>query len=60
MIASAYAPYVGSSHSDVYHYTSCRYVNMISHSNLVYFQTPLDARQSGYRPCKVCRPPYNY
>ena len=49
--------YFGSRNSDVYHYSSCRYVGQILSKNLVSFSSSANARASGYRPCKVCRPP---
>lgn len=53
--ASSY--YVGSAKSDVYHYPSCYWAGEIYPSNLISFDTPEDANDAGYRPCKVCNPP---
>jgi hypothetical protein len=53
--ASSY--YVGSIKSDVYHYPSCYWAGEIYPSNLISFDTPEDAIDAGYRPCKVCTPP---
>jgi methylphosphotriester-DNA--protein-cysteine methyltransferase len=49
--------YVGSTKSDVYHYPSCYWAEEIYPSNLISFDTPEDATNAGYRPCKVCSPP---
>ena len=49
--------FVGSKNSDVYHYPSCYYVDNILSANLIYFNTPESAINSGYRPCKYCNPP---
>ncbi|MBA7492340.1 hypothetical protein ES702_02890 [subsurface metagenome] len=49
--------FVGGRESDVYHYSNCRYVNMINAENIIWFTSVEDARSHGYRPCRVCRPP---
>jgi hypothetical protein len=49
--------FVGSIHSNVYHYPTCRYVNQILPQNLIWFSSSEDARAHGYRPCEVCKPP---
>lgn len=49
--------YVGSRNSDVYHYLSCGYAGRIKSGNKIYFSSSQDARNHGYRPCKVCKPP---
>lgn len=49
--------FVGSVNSDVYHYSSCRYVDQIYTQNLIWFSSSADARAHGYRPCMVCNPP---
>ncbi len=49
--------YVGSVNSNKYHYFSCRWAKKIYQSNAIYFQSAKEAQQSGYVPCKVCRPP---
>jgi len=50
--------YVGSANSNVYHYPTCASAQRINPSNLVTFSSAADAQAKGYRPCKVCRPPY--
>lgn len=47
---------MGSSESDVFHKTSCHYVDRIKPDHLIYFDTYEAAVNAGYRPCKVCRP----
>ena len=54
---SASPYFVGSKNSEVYHYPSCRYVEKIKPEHLIYFDTPEEAIEAGYRPCKVCSPP---
>ena len=49
--------YVGSSKSDKYHYPSCQWAKKISPANLVTFKSAKEAKEAGYVPCKVCRPP---
>jgi len=49
--------FVGSKKSDVYHYPNCRYVKKILPENIIWFTSVEDARNHGYRPCKVCKPP---
>jgi len=50
--------YCGSIKSDVYHYPWCHYVAQIKPENLIWFVDEYDAVSKGYRPCKVCNPPY--
>jgi len=54
---SSYGKFYGSINSNVYHYSSCRYVNQIKSNNLTSFSSVQNAKSRGYRPCKVCRPP---
>ncbi|MGB3346633.1 MAG: thermonuclease family protein [Candidatus Humimicrobiia bacterium] len=49
--------FVGSKKSDVYHYPKCGYVKKIKSENIIWFSSVEDARNHGYRPCKVCKPP---
>lgn len=48
--------YIGSAKSDKFHYPSCRYVRQIYDENKIYFGSREEALNSGYIPCKVCRP----
>jgi len=57
-IVLAQGKYCGSKKSDVYHYPSCRYVAQILPENLIWFKDEYEAVAKGYRPCKVCNPPY--
>jgi hypothetical protein len=50
-------PFVGSIHSNVYHYPWCYEAKKILSKNLVTFATVADACAAGYRPCEVCKPP---
>ena len=47
-----------SEKSNIYHYPSCKWAKKIRPYNLIIFNSPEEAIASGYRPCKVCRPPY--
>jgi beta-lactamase superfamily II metal-dependent hydrolase len=50
-------PFVGSSKSDKYHYTSCTAAKRIKPANLVTFSSSAEARAAGYIPCGICHPP---
>jgi len=54
---SASGYFVGSVNSDVYHYSSCASAKRIKSANLISFNSVQDAKNAGYRPCKVCNPP---
>lgn len=49
--------YVGSKKSNKYHYPSCRWAKKIKPYNLVTFGSAKEAQETGYVPCKVCKPP---
>lgn len=53
------AEFWGSSKSNKYHFPSCRHAQNIKSTNRIVFNSPAEAIQSGYIPCKVCRPPGN-
>jgi O-6-methylguanine DNA methyltransferase len=55
-LASGGARYTGSDSTKVYCYPSCRHARRISDRHAVHFHSALDAREAGYRPCRVCRP----
>jgi len=40
----------------IYHRPSCEWANKISHRNLVTFRSVAEAKQRGYRACRMCRP----
>jgi competence protein ComEC len=54
---SSQEPFVGSSKSDKYHYTSCSSAKNIKPANLVTVSSSADARAQGYVPCGRCNPP---
>jgi competence protein ComEC len=49
--------FVGSKNSDKYHYPNCHYVNTISETNRVWFDSVQAAVAAGYVACKGCNPP---
>jgi methylphosphotriester-DNA--protein-cysteine methyltransferase len=49
--------YVGSRKSDKYHYPTCSAAKQIKPDNLIIFKTAKEARDAGYIPCKICKPP---
>ena len=55
--ASKDVKFVGSKKSNKYHYTWCRWAKKIHLGNAIYFDSVKEARDAGYVPCKVCRPP---
>jgi hypothetical protein len=54
---TARAEFWGSKNSNKYHKPSCTSAQNIKSNNLVKFNTPENAIQAGYIPCKVCKPP---
>jgi len=48
--------FVGSKSSNKYHSCGCTYAKKISSKNLVCFKSVEEAKDSGYIPCKVCKP----
>jgi len=46
-----------SRQSDKYHLPSCRWAKRIAPGNLVKFRSVKEAKQAGYKPCGVCKPP---
>lgn len=64
IVAGIFAPhmtaagqeYWGSSQSDKFHCPSCRWAQKILKDNLIVFKTRQEALDSGYVPCKVCKP----
>lgn len=54
------ANYVASRNSDVFHKSSCFYVDRIKESNKVYFDSVDDALASGKRGCSRCNPESGY
>lgn len=48
--------YIGSSQSNKFHYTDCRWAKKINPGNAIYFSSREEAFCYGYVPCKVCKP----
>lgn len=48
--------YTGSDTTSIYCYPSCRHARRTSARHAVRFHSAAEARDAGYRPCKVCRP----
>jgi hypothetical protein len=48
--------FVGSKTSKKYHNCDCTWTKKISQQNLVCFKSIEEAQNSGYVPCKVCKP----
>jgi methylphosphotriester-DNA--protein-cysteine methyltransferase len=49
--------YVGSKTSNKFHYPWCQWAKKIKPHNLITFRSAKEAREAGYIPCKVCKPP---
>lgn len=49
--------YVGSITSNKYHYPDCKWAKTIQPEKLIGFSSVKEAREKGYIPCPVCRPP---
>ncbi len=49
--------YIGSAKSNKYHYPNCEWAKKIKSENLVTFKSAKEAKEAGYIPCKVCKPP---
>ena len=47
--------YIGSSQSNKFHYTDCRWAKKINPGNAIYFSSREEAFSYGYVPCKVCK-----
>jgi len=48
--------FVGSKNSNKYHSCDCTSAKKISSKNLVCFKSIEEAKDSGYIPCKICKP----
>jgi O-6-methylguanine DNA methyltransferase len=55
-IAGSGVRYTGSDTTSIYCYPSCRHARRTSARHEVRFHSAEEARDAGYRPCKVCRP----
>ena len=49
--------YVGSKNSLIYHYPHCIYAKIIKPGHLVTFKSAGEAKNAGYLPCVLCKPP---
>ena len=49
--------FVGSRHSNIYHYPNCTFAKQIAPDNLVVFESVEEAKTQGRRACRVCKPP---
>ncbi|WP_370543338.1 Ada metal-binding domain-containing protein [Geobacter sp. OR-1] len=57
MPPSALGEIWGSATSKSYHLVSCRYVKKTLKTYRIKFDSAEKAREAGYKPCEVCRPP---
>jgi O-6-methylguanine DNA methyltransferase len=55
-LARAGFRYEGVSSTKVYCYPTCHHARRAQEKNVVWLRNAADARRSGFRPCKVCRP----
>lgn len=55
-LAAAGVRYIGSDTTGVFCVPSCRHARRITEPYLVPFRSERAASESGYRPCRVCRP----
>lgn len=55
-LAGSGVRYTGSDTTNIYCYPSCRHARRTSARHEVRFHSAQEAREAGYRPCKVCRP----
>ena len=55
-LARAGVRYEGSNTTHIFCMPSCRYARRVMDVHRVTFRSEAQARESGYRPCKVCRP----
>lgn len=55
--AAVHAELWGSAKSGTYHIASCRYVKKIAKEYRIKFDSATAARDAGYKPCEVCKPP---
>lgn len=50
------ASYIGNSNTHKFHYANCSYVGKMNPAHKVGFNTRDEAINSGYVPCKRCKP----
>ena len=49
--------YVGTKQNKKYHYASCDVALISKAQNKNVFKSVKEARDAGYKPCKICKPP---
>jgi len=49
--------YVGCKISNKYHYPDCKYAKQILPQGMIGFKSVKEAKEKGYIPCPVCKPP---
>lgn len=54
--AGSSGKYIGNSSSKKFHYPDCQWAQKISPGSRIEFKTRDEAVNSGYQPCKACRP----
>ena len=55
-LAGAGVRYTGSDSTNIYCYPSCRHARRTMSKHEVRFRSAEEAREAGYRPCRVCKP----
>jgi O-6-methylguanine DNA methyltransferase len=55
-MADAGMRFYGSDTTQIFCYPTCHHAQRISNDHRVLFKSEQEALQSGYRPCKICRP----
>jgi len=55
-LAEAGTRFYGSDTTQIFCYPTCHQAQRISNEHQVLFKSEQEALQSGYRPCKICRP----
>lgn len=56
VLERTHAPVVGSDTTKIFCYPTCRHARRVTPAHNVVFGSLRDARDRGYRPCKICRP----
>jgi hypothetical protein len=56
--ADASDPFVGNLVLGIFHLETCHWVDTISLKNRVGFSTAAEAKAHGFKPCRICSPPW--
>ena len=48
--------FVGSIKSNKYHFQNCRAARLIKLKDQIWFSSSEEARNHGYKPCRICHP----